>query len=446
MSSEAGAAAIRVSGLSKRYEIYAQPQDRLKQAVLTAFQRFAGLEERRYFREFWALHDISFEVGRGETVGIVGRNGAGKSTLLHLIVGPHAPTAGTIDIRGRVTALLELGSGFNPQFSGRENVYLNAAIMGVSREEIDRRFGEIEAFADIGDFIDQPVSTYSSGMYLRLAFSVQVCLDPDILIVDEALAVGDAYFVHRCFHRIRSMKAAGKTILFVSHDTGSIVNLCDRAIWIRDGRLALDGDPAQVTAAYRADLFRIPMSAPAGPAPPDAAPPAHALAGETRVPNADRRMGSLACRITGVGLYDAQALGPAVEVDSGGRLVARLSFRNESLEAGAPLVVGYMICTPKGEELGGANTRMADVAIAAPAPGGIATVRIHISLPQLHGGHYALTVAVASQAPDGKLRVEDRIENALVFAVVNPREVVGWMRLPTEFALEAAAPAPGDAR
>ena len=446
MSSDAGTA-IRVANLSKRYEIYAQPQDRLKQAVFTAFQRFTGLEEKRYFREFWALHDISFRVGRGETVGIVGKNGAGKSTLLHLIVGTHAPTAGSIEINGRVTALLELGSGFNPQFTGRENVYLNAAILGLSRDEIDRRFDEIAAFADIGEFIDQPVSTYSSGMYLRLAFSVQVCLDPDILVVDEALAVGDAYFVHRCFHRIRAMKEKGKTILFVSHDTGSVVNLCDRAIWIKDGRVALDGDPAYVTAAYRADLFRLEMAAPApapaAKAPPGQVPPDQAPRGpETRVPNADRRLGARGCLIRGIALYDPASLAPVAEARAGEPILVRLTWRNESLEPGTALVAGYMICTPKGEELGGANSLMEDVAIAAPGLGETTTLRLSLTLPALHAGHYALTIALASRAPSGELRVEDRIENALVFTVLNDREVVGWVRLPSAFAVESEGASP----
>ena len=444
MSSEKRATAIRVANLSKRYEIYARPEDRLKQAVLTAFQRYTGLEERRYFREFWALHDVSFEVGRGETVGIVGKNGAGKSTLLHLIVGTHAPTTGSIEINGRVTALLELGSGFNPQFTGRENVYLNAAILGLSKDEVDRRFDEIAAFAEIGDFIEEPVSTYSSGMYLRLAFAVQVCLDPDILVVDEALAVGDAYFVHRCFHRIRAMKEQGKTILFVSHDTGSVVNICDRAIWIKDGRVALDGDPAYVTAAYRADLFRLSMTAP-DPV-PAAVPPALASAPastapalrgpEHRVPNADRRLGARGCHITGLALYDPESLAPIAEARAGGRILARVSWRNESIPPGSPLVVGYMICTPKGEELGGANSRMEGVEIAAPAPGANATLRLELTLPGLHAGHYALTVAIASATAAGELRVEDRIENALVFTVLNDREVFGWIRLPSTFVLE----------
>jgi len=439
MFSDGDAAAIRVRNLSKRYEIYDNPKDRLKQSIMSRLQRLAGRPPKRYFREFWALNDVSFEVRRGETVGIVGRNGAGKSTLLHLIVGTHEPSAGTIEVNGRVTALLELGSGFHPQFTGRENVYLNAAILGLAREQVDQRFEEIARFADIGMFMDQPVNTYSSGMYLRLAFAVQVCLDPDILIVDEALAVGDAYFVHRCYHRIRSMKEQGKTILFVSHDTGSVNNLCDRALWISDGRLRMEGKPDEVTASYRADLFGIEMKQAAGKAQPAPAetPAAHAdpTQPESIVPNSDRRMGNLRCRIEGVGLYDARSRRRISVVRPGEDMALRISVSNVSLEAGTPLVVGYEVFTPRGENLGGVNTLMENFTLPAPDVGVTFTVNARISLPVLHRGHYALAVAVAARL-DTELAIEDRIENALVFEILGEREVVGWLRFPTSFRVE----------
>jgi lipopolysaccharide transport system ATP-binding protein len=437
MSSD-GNVAIRVRDLSKRYQIYADPKDRLKQSIVPRLQKLAGRPPKQYFRDFWALHDVSFDVGRGETVGIVGKNGAGKSTLLHLIVGTHAPTTGTVEVNGRVTALLELGSGFHPMFTGRENVYMNAAIIGMTREEVDRRFDEIAAFADIGMFMEQPVNTYSSGMYLRLAFAVQVCLDPDILIVDEALAVGDAYFVHRCYHRIRSMKEQGKTILFVSHDTGSVNNLCDRAIWISGGRLRMEGKPENVTASYRADLFGIPMADAAfqAPSPAVEAVPSAQFAPETLIPNVDRRMGLRRCRLTGVGLYDPDTMEPVTDAQSGGQLTIRVSYVNEALEPGTPLVIGYVLCTPRGEEFGGVNTRMKRFDLPAPARGAVGTVRMRITLPVLHAAHYALTVAVASISREGETQVEDRVENAVVFQVLNDEEVVGLVRFPTTFEVE----------
>jgi len=442
MSSEREVA-IRVRDLSKRYEIYADPKDRLKQSIMPRLRRLAGLAPREYYREFWAMHDVSFDVYRGETIGIVGKNGAGKSTLLQLIVGTRAPTAGTVEVRGRVTALLELGSGFNPQFTGRENVYMNAAIMGLGREQVDARFEEIARFADIGMFMEQQVSTYSSGMYLRLAFAVQVCLDPDVLIVDEALAVGDAYFVHRCFHRIRAMKDQGKTILFVSHDTSAVNNLCDRAIWINQGRKWLEGKPDEVTASYRADLFHVPMKAPSqgeGAAPasrgaPAAGGPAR-MAPESTIPNIDRRMGAQRCRLAGIGLYDSESLAPISEAHSGGEVTLRVSYLNEALEPGSRLVIGYVLCTPKGEEFGGVNTRMKGFDVPAPRQGGVATIRIRVSLPVLHAGHYALTIAVASLMGEGEVVVEDRVENALVFEVLSDQEVVGLLQFPTSFELE----------
>jgi len=221
--------AIKVENLSKCYHIYDQPHDRLKQIVLPRLGGFVGLTPKQYYQEFWALRDVSFEVKKGETVGIIGRNGSGKSTLLQMICGTLNPTSGSIQTQGRIAALLELGSGFNPEFTGRENVYMNGAVLGLSREEIDARFDAIAAFADIGQFIEQPVKTYSSGMMVRLAFAVIAHVDADILVIDEALAVGDAFFTQKCMRFLRAFMKTG-TVLFVSHDTGSVRNLCARAI------------------------------------------------------------------------------------------------------------------------------------------------------------------------------------------------------------------------
>ena len=245
---------IRVSNLSKRYEIYETPRDRLKQFVLPRLQRLAGQQPREYFRGFWALRDVSFGVKKGETVGIIGRNGSGKSTLLQMICGTLNPTAGNIQTSGRVVALLELGSGFNPDFTGCENVYMYASILGLTTQEIDAKYEDIIAFADIGDFIEQPVKTYSSGMYVRLAFAVIANMDADVIIVDEALSVGDAFFVQKCMRFLRKFIEQG-TLVFVSHDTGAVLNLCDRAIWLHEGSVHRDGHPKDVTEAYLADLY-----------------------------------------------------------------------------------------------------------------------------------------------------------------------------------------------
>ncbi len=243
--------AIRVHNLSKCYQIYDHPQDRLKQLIVPKMLELVGQESKNYFREFWALNDVSFEVIRGETVGIVGRNGSGKSTLLQMICGTLQPTEGTIETNGRVAALLELGAGFNPEFTGRENVYLNATVLGLTPDEIQNRFEDIASFADIGDFIEQPVKHYSSGMYARLAFAVAINVDPSILIVDEALAVGDEPFQRKCFARIEEIKRNGGTILFVSHSSSAVVELCNRAILLHGGEQLFIGEPKKAIAWYQ---------------------------------------------------------------------------------------------------------------------------------------------------------------------------------------------------
>ncbi len=248
MSSEACARAdellaIRLRGVSKVYQVYAQPQDRLKQMLWRG--------RRRFYREFHAVHGVDLDVWRGETVGIVGRNGCGKSTLLKMICGLLEPSAGSVEVRGHVAPLLALGQGFNPDFTGRENVLLNAAILGLSDADIGERFDAIVAFADIGEFLDQPVRSYSSGMYARLAFAVAIHADPDVLVVDEILAVGDEAFTRKCFARIEQIKATGSTILFVSHSLNRVVELCDRGVLMDGGERMLTGDPKTVVSQYR---------------------------------------------------------------------------------------------------------------------------------------------------------------------------------------------------
>jgi lipopolysaccharide transport system ATP-binding protein len=241
--------AIRVENLSKCYEIYTNPRDRLRQFVMPRLQRLTGRPPKQYFREFWALKDVSFEVKKGETVGIIGRNGSGKSTLLQMICGTLHPTCGSIQTNGRIAALLELGSGFNPEFTGRENVYMYAAVLGLSRGELNLRFDAIAAFADIGDFIEQPVKTYSSGMVVRLAFAVIAHVDAEIMVIDEALAVGDAVFTQKCMRFLRKFKEEG-TLIFVSHDMGSVLNLCERAVWLHHSQLRQIGESKEIAEAY----------------------------------------------------------------------------------------------------------------------------------------------------------------------------------------------------
>ncbi|WP_246794566.1 ABC transporter ATP-binding protein [Burkholderia perseverans] len=238
---------IRIEGLSKHFAVYHSPLERLKHVI--------SPNRQKGWSEFRALDNIDLTIARGETCAIVGRNGSGKSTLLQILCGTLRGTSGRVEVNGRVAALLELGAGFNNDFTGRENVYMNGAVLGLTRAEIDTRFADIEAFAEIGSFIDQPVKTYSSGMYVRLAFAVAIHVDPQILIVDEALAVGDSRFQAKCLNRIKAMQADGVTILFVSHDVGAVRTLCERALWLDQGKVRMLGDAFSVTAQYNQFLF-----------------------------------------------------------------------------------------------------------------------------------------------------------------------------------------------
>ncbi len=238
--------AVKIENLCKSYHIYDHPRHRLWQMFVR--------RRHSFYREFRAVENISFEIARGETFGIVGRNGSGKSTLLQMICGTLNQTSGTIETKGRIAALLELGSGFNPEFTGRENVYLNASILGLTENEINTRFAEIAAFADIGEFIEQPIKTYSSGMAVRLAFAVIAHVDADVLVIDEALAVGDAFFTQKCMRFLHNFMKRG-TIIFVSHDTGAVVNLCDRAALLSEGKLLKIGSPKEICELYLSSLY-----------------------------------------------------------------------------------------------------------------------------------------------------------------------------------------------
>jgi lipopolysaccharide transport system ATP-binding protein len=247
--------AIRISSLSKCYQIYKKPQDRLKQTLYPSFRAILRMAPKDYHRKFWALKNVSFKVKRGESVGIIGPNGSGKSTLLQIICGTLMLTSGTVRTNGRIAALLELGSGFNPEFTGRENIHLNASINGFSKKEIQARYDQIVDFADIGEFIDQPVKTFSSGMLMRLAFASHTILEPQILIVDEALAVGDMSFQIKCFSRMKKLQQNGTTILFVSHNLSTVLSFCDRAVYLRKGEQVAFGQVEVVAKRYQQDCL-----------------------------------------------------------------------------------------------------------------------------------------------------------------------------------------------
>lgn len=240
--------AIEIKSISKMYKLYDKNSDRLKEAL--------GFKKKKYYHEHYALKDVSFEVHKGETVGIIGTNGSGKSTILKIITGVLQPTMGSLNVDGRISALLELGAGFNMEYTGIENIYLNGTMMGFTREEIDARLEDILQFADIGDFVYQPCKTYSSGMFVRLAFAVAINIDPEILIVDEALSVGDVFFQVKCYHKFEEFKKMGKTILFVSHDLGSISKYCDRVILLNKGTKVAEGKPKEIVDLYKQILVK----------------------------------------------------------------------------------------------------------------------------------------------------------------------------------------------
>jgi len=244
--------AIDVSHVTKLYKLYANPSDRFKESL--------GLSKKKRYKELYALSDVSFNVKRGECVGIIGTNGSGKSTILKIITGVLSPTGGTVSVSGRISALLELGAGFNPEYTGLENIYVNGTVMGFSKEEVDARLDEIVNFADIGDFIRQPVKTYSSGMFVRLAFAVAINIDPEILIVDEALSVGDVFFQAKCYHKFEEFKREGKTILFVSHDLSSVAKYCDRVILLNKGVKKTEGGAKAVIDIYKQILVNTPIA------------------------------------------------------------------------------------------------------------------------------------------------------------------------------------------
>ena len=366
---------IRVSSLGKSYQIYEQPRDRLLQMVLPRLQRLAGSSPRRYYRDFWALHDVSLEVRAGETVGIIGRNGSGKSTLLQIVAGTLAATHGEVEVHGRVAALLELGSGFNPEFTGRENVYTNAAVLGLTHADIEQRMEAITTFADIGEFVDQPVKTYSSGMLLRLAFAVQAQVEPDVLIVDEALAVGDARFQARCFDRLKQLKAGGTSILLVTHSTEQIVTHCDRAVLLEGGRVDMTGRPRDVTNRYLDLLFGRerqtsvtpkPLAAPAVPSSTDADDIAHGLeladdvfASRQGYNPLEYRWGDGAATILDFALRANGAASPAL-LAPGDTVDLRVAIRFDR-DLATP-ILGVTIRTKEGVTVYGTNSEMLDVA------------------------------------------------------------------------------------
>jgi lipopolysaccharide transport system ATP-binding protein len=408
--------AIRVQNLSKCYQIYDTPRDRLKQFVASRLQRVAGRTPRQYFREFWALNDVSFEIKKGETVGIIGRNGSGKSTLLQMICGTLTPTSGNVETRGRIAALLELGSGFNPEFTGRENIYMNAAVLGLSKEEVDARFDDIVAFADIGDFIEQPVKTYSSGMMVRLAFAVIAHVDADILVIDEALAVGDAFFTQKCMRFLREFTQRG-TLLFVSHDTSAVVGLCSKALLMESGVLKRVGEPKDISELYLAMLHNEQHGA----------PPSKSATDKFFSSEPSNDFGVGVAKIISIDLHDET--GAPISYIHGGEYV-RLTVKIFSESRINQIIVGFLVRDRLGQVVFGENTypNYGDRGLVIDEKQTI-EVGFEFSMPSLQQGDYSITIAVAQGTQADHLQ-HHWIHDALIIHARPDRIYSGLIAVP----------------
>ncbi len=421
-------AVIQVEKLSKAYTIWASPAARLHGPVMgyigrwpflpAPVRRRCGELSRKSFKRFFAVRDVSLEVRRGESVGIIGLNGSGKSTLLQMVAGTLQPTEGSVRTVGRVASLLELGSGFNPEFTGRENAFLNATILGLQPKEIEARFDKILDFAEIGDFIDQPVKTYSSGMALRLAFGVLTQVSPDILIIDEALAVGDVYFQHKCIAQIREFQRQGTTLLFVSHSPGAIKSLCTRAILLDSGMAVRDDAPDTILDYYNAVIakregdYGIRLV-------------------EASTGKKTTRSGNGKAFVSSVDLFSEGKSVRAVNVNS--KVVFRVCVTvKQPLKQ---LTVGIMLRDRLGNDVFGTNTCHAGVPLV-PRLGGVLVVDFEVAALALGVGHYSLTTGLHSDA-DHMQDNYDWWDQALIFCVVpgvQPR-FAGTCYLPVEIAV-----------
>ncbi len=410
---------VEFSSVSKSYSIYSSPSDRLKELV--------ALNRRKYHSDFWALRDISFEVRRGETFCIVGENGSGKSTLLQIVAGILQPTSGTVHVGGRVSALLELGSGFNPEFSGRDNVYLNGAILGFSTREMDRKYPDIIDFAEIGDFIHQPVKTYSSGMAVRLAFAVAIHVDPDILLVDEALAVGDIYFRQRCMRKVHELRARGVTILFVSHATGDVKALGDRALWLDRGCVREIGPTDKVVSKYLAAMAQKDSAYIAGHA-PDSRPRNEAAQPKAprRIPNIDHRFGDGRAEIVGIEVLN-QAHEPISSLEPDSTIVVRITAqaKDEILQP----IIGFMFRNHLGMDFAGTNTAREGCDLAPMFPGDEITVDFRVEVPELYASTFSFSPAIADGTLD-EYSICDWIDNAFALPMMRSQSpIYGHMHL-----------------
>ena len=420
--------AIYLKHLSKKYPIYDRPSQKLWE-LLT-------LRKKEFHREFWALRDIHLEVDPGITLGIVGRNGSGKSTLLQIVAGIMAQTRGDCFVNGKVSALLELGTGFNPEFTGRENVFMNGAIMGLTYRELERRLPQILEFAEIGRFVDQPVKTYSSGMFMRLAFSLAIHVDPDILLVDETLAVGDLVFQHRCASRIRQLREGGKTILFVTHDLQAVTAICDRAILLEGGEKLEDGSPEEVVQRYRSLIFEREGNVKGRG---DRRPPGQkdqTLPVVRSIPHVQNRYGNRGAEIVGILLCSPDGT-TLSELQSGEqvRLLISVRFHQDIKDP----IIGFTVRDRLGVDITSSNTSYEGLSLPFGKSGDIFTVGFQISVPQVRPGSYSISPAI-SQGNIWEHAIEDWIDNAYIVDIIDTGLIYGMMRWPVEVSFNVQSP------
>ncbi len=450
--------AVHAEGLGKCFRLWDNPKDRLKHPVRAMLSRWGVTSPKTYYHEFWALQDVDFELERGASLGVLGRNGSGKSTLLQVLCGILEPTAGSCSTQGRVSALLELGMGFNPEFTGRENVFMNTGILGLSKEETEERLDDILAFADIGDFVDQPVKTYSSGMYVRLAFAVAINVDPDILVVDEALAVGDVLFQSKCYRKFRSIREAGKTVLFVTHSTDLVLKHCDRAMVLEGGHMRYLG-PAKAGVSTYLDLLyganegrKAPAVSPAMQAAEQiesaheerSAPSFVKLTPDEAVrrlreddstddcfakrlsynPHEFRYGDSRAFLLDYLVVTDGQADVVTCDHDKPVDVYVRAYFAKDVAEP----VFGLTLQSVDGIDIGGDNTHYADVQVPPQAAGASLVVRFSFT-PRMTAGDYMLALGIAEMDDQRGAVAVDRRYAVATLQVHNPAVLVGMVDL-----------------
>lgn len=425
--------AIKVADISKVYKLYERPKDRLKEAL--------GLTRKKLYKEHYALSHVNFEVAEGETIGIIGTNGSGKSTILKIITGVLNPTMGEVTVNGRISALLELGAGFNMEYTGIENIYLNGTMIGFSKEEIDNRLQDILDFADIGDFVNQPVKTYSSGMFVRLAFAVAINIDPEILIVDEALSVGDVFFQNKCYQKFEEFKKKGKTILIVSHDLSSISKYCDRVILLNQGKKVIEGTPKETVELYKKLLVnQLDLSEFDGTEELKLEEIQAKL--EQNVPQGSWKAGvSVNPDVSEYGTKGAEIIDYGI-FDEGGNISSTIVKGEEFTikmkvkfheEVRNP-IFAYTIKDLRGTDLTGTNTVYENVQIDKLQEGDVRVISFRQKM-RLQGGEYLLSLGCTGYR-EAELNVYHRLYDVCNISVVSDKNTIGFFDIESKVQIE----------